>query len=232
MTFRPLHNPLACAALWAVLVGPAQAAAANATPCQAASGSAVATSPTWRGSPLHVAIRNNEVDGVSQLLDRAADPNEKDSLGNPPLIAALSPSVLLEPLVSADARGRAGEIQREQAARIRIVGELLRAGANPGLAGPRGMTPLIALAQWGFAAADDVRLVGEMAARKAPLDSQNEDGDTALIVAARRGKADVVKALVDRGAATGLTNCRGQSAAAAAEAANHPGIVRTLIGSR
>jgi ankyrin repeat protein len=232
MTFRPLLNALVCVAVWTALVVPSRAGAANATPCQAASASPAAASPTWRGSPLHVAIRNNDAAGVSQLLDRAADPNEKDTLGNPPLIAALSPSVLFEPLVSGDARGRAGEVQREQAARIRIVSQLLRAGASPGLAGPRGMTPLIALAQWGFTSSDDVRLVGEMAARGAPLDAQNEDGDTAMIVAARRGKADVVKALVDRGAATGVTNCRGESAAAAAAAGAHSAIVRILTRSR
>ena len=190
----------------------------------------MAVPQVWRGSPLHAAIRNNDVVGVSQLLQRDADPNEKDTLGNTPLIAALSPSALLEPLPTDDPSGRRAEIQREHAARIRMIADLLRAGANPSLAGSRGMTPLIALAHWGYTSTADLRLLDDLVARGAKLDAQNDDGDTALIVAARRGKVEMVQALLKRGASATLTNCAGQTPAAAG--AKHPAVVRILSGNR
>ena len=51
---------------------------------------------------------------------------------------------------------------------------------------------------------------------KAYLNAQDLCGDTALIVASRCGKVNVVRALLAKGAVMGLKNDRGQDAASAA----------------
>jgi hypothetical protein len=77
----------------------------------------------WKGTPLHDAIRRNDA-GAAQRSITAATVNERDSFGNPPLVAALTPAASLEPagVLSADkARAR---IQAENNTRQAIVSAL------------------------------------------------------------------------------------------------------------
>ena len=212
----------ACAAPDAAL--PPTAAQA---PCTPLPDPAAALPGEWSGNALHQAIRAANVAAAGQAIDNRADLDQTDSHGNTPLIAALTPSQLLEPLTAGQDRARAA-IAREGRARIAIVNRLLAAGANPNAAGAYGATALTTLAQWGFSTADDVRLAGDLMRRGARVDAQDQAGDTALIIAARRGKREVVEALLKGGASRTVQNCQGQTAAAAAARGRQDAIAQLL----
>ena len=80
--------------------------------------------------------------------------------------------------------------------RTEIVEYLLRKGAKVNQPGALGQTPLH------FACQGDVKQIFDllMNERSINLDAKDEEGDTPLIVAARNGKVDYIKALVAKGA--------------------------------
>src|SRR6185295_7996333 len=83
----------------------------------------------WTGTALHRAIQHNDVKAARRLMN-AATVNERDSLGNTPLVAALTPSVLLEPAGIVGARQRRAQIESESRARQAIAFSLLTKGAS------------------------------------------------------------------------------------------------------
>ena len=86
--------------------------------------------------------------------------------------------------------------------RAEIVEMLLNKGANAGEKGALNQTPLH------YACQSNITQIFDMiiASKDVDIDAQDDDGDTALIISARRGKLQYVKTLVEKGAKLDLQN--------------------------
>ena len=152
----------------------------------------------------------------------------RDSFGNTPLLAALSPSSALEPQGVMNSPAARARIQRENSARQAIVSALLTQKASVNLSGPEGVQPLMRLAAWGFSAEADRSLATRMLALGASINARDDSGTTALMFAARRGKDGLVKLLLSRGADPALKNCHDEDAASLAEHGGFARLARVL----
>jgi len=102
---------------------------------------------------------------------------------------------------------------------------LLRAGSKAKTANRFGATPLsLAVLNGNGVVVDEILKAGEN-----PNAVISEEGDTALMAAARTGKVDAVKALLDRGANVNGTNPRGQTPLMWAAAEKNAAVVKYLI---
>ena len=77
-----------------------------------------------------------------------------------------------------------------------------------------------------------VSTVNALVALGCPVDAQDAEGDTPLIVAARIGLVDLVAALVQSNSRTDLRNRKGQTALEVAQANGHDTVVSLLRGGR
>ena len=86
--------------------------------------------------------------------------------------------------------------------RTEIVEMLLNKGANAGDKGALSQTPLH------YACQSNITQIFDMiiASKDVDINAQDDDGDTALIISARRGKMQYIKALVEKGALLDLQN--------------------------
>ena len=181
----------------------------------------------WKGTPLHEAIRRNDAAAAQRLMTAAAL-NQRDSFGNTPLVAALTPAASLEPAgVLSEGKARA-RIQAENTARQAIVAALLAKGAAVNEPGAGGSTPLIQLAGWGYSPATDRRLAGQFLRLGANVIARDDFGTTALMLAARRGKMDLVELLISKGADPKAKNCHGETAASLARSGGYPAVAQRL----
>jgi ankyrin repeat protein len=123
-------------------------------------------------TPLHWAVRANDLPRTRALLTAGADPNAANRYGVTPLsLAATNASA---PLVDA----------------------LLKAGADPAIPLPAGQTILMTAARTG-----NPEVVRMLLARGAdPNARESTQGETALMWAASENHADAVRALVEAGA--------------------------------
>jgi hypothetical protein len=182
----------------------------------------------WQGSDLHKAIARQDLVALRKLLKQKANPNEKDNYGNTPLISAAAP-IIYEP------KHRQPEIirrEREKEARFKIsaVEELLKHGADPNIRGYRGVTPLI-WAAWGwYGRRRTIQFLTLLSAYKADVNLRDEEGLTALMVAARMGRPEIVKLLLDHQADAALTDCEGKTALQIAQSYKRTDVVRILQG--
>jgi ankyrin repeat protein len=181
----------------------------------------------WIGTALHQAIRKNDVNAARRAMN-AATVNERDSLGNTPLIAALTPSASLEPAGVIDPRQAKLRIQAESTARQAIVAALLAAGASVTEPGDAGVRPLMQLSAWGYSPAVDLRLMQQFLRHGADVNARDDSGTTALMLAARRGKKDLVKLLLSKRADPKIKNCHGEDAASLARFGGFVGLAEEL----
>ena len=165
-------------------------------------------------TPLIVAAGEGQVAAVQLLLDRGADVRANTIVDGTALHAAVSAGqtdvvrLLLKRGAVASAKGMSrSETPLHLCATqgdLNIARMLIDAGAPINVRTEQlRETPLMAAAAAGHA--DIVRL---LLANGALMDDRNYQGDTALSLAARRGRDDVVAALVGRGADAG--NALGQ----------------------
>jgi len=125
------------------------------------------------GAALSTAAREGDLARLRSLLDSGADPNQRDSHGNRPLIEAV-------------AAGHA------DAARL-----LIAAGANPNLAALGGRTPLIEAAIGGH-----IEIARLLISAGADLDIAERSAGTALEAAERGGNTELAALLRRSGART------------------------------
>jgi len=162
--------------------------------------------PSSLRTALHWAAWNNNVEVIDLLLSKGASLKIVERVGRPALsLAAASGSVAaIERLVAAkadvNARDEHGGSPILWAAGLgspEAVQALLKAGADPNVQDANGMTPLLWAANVG-----DSRNVAVLAANpNVQIDVVDKiSGENALMRAARNGKVEAVRILLDRGA--------------------------------
>ena len=72
------------------------------------------------------------------------------------------------------------------------------------------------------------RKLYELISRQVPLDTLNNDGDTALIIAVKHGKVRIIKNLLELGASTNILTTAGESALTLAKASGNDELVNLL----
>jgi len=166
----------------------------------------------WSGTPLHEAIRANDVERARRLIS-ASTVNVGDTFGDPPLVYALTPSEVLEPAGVVNETKRHALILAEAKAREAIVSALISGGADVNAAGARGITPLVRLASGGHTPEAELRLAQQLLKAGANVDAPDSFGSTPLLIAAQRRRGDLVRLFLSAGANPNVTNCRGEAAA-------------------
>jgi len=144
-------------------------------------------------SPLYVAAMADNIQLVSELLDKGANPNIPNNDGMTPLyIAAMEGHTqtvveLLnkkaDPNISNN-NGRIPLLESAWGGHTQIASELLKHGADPDVQDSDGKTPLFAAARHGH-----TQTVTELLAHKANPNIPDNDGMTPLFAAAMRGDA-------------------------------------------
>lgn len=124
------------------------------------------------GRPLHRVAGDGNLNLLRTQLEKGADPNQRNSQGETPLLAAAY-------------RHDNGTVVRE----------LLTAGADPNLADDDGNTPLIVCVR-----DQDIDVVRQLLDHGANVNAANREGDTPLTNAACWGSGDVVELLLSKGA--------------------------------
>ena len=82
---------------------------------------------------------------------------------------------------------------------------------------------------WRVAESGEIAQLHELLARGADVNSSNDAGVTALMIAAHHGRLEMVRALTDRGADVNQIDRDGFTAATLAQRAGYEDIVRTLV---
>jgi ankyrin repeat protein len=157
---------------------------------------------TTYSSPMQVAVSNNDIEAVRDLIAKGEDPNVKEeSYGN------------ITPLFTAVENGY-----------TEIAETLLSFGARVNAKDDRKQTPLMRLDE--DATPELVRLLIKHGAK---INSTDAEGNTVLILAAGSVKAEVLQILLDHGAAVNRQNKQGQTALMNAAEADNVESVRALI---
>lgn len=155
----------------------------------------------------------NEIEGLIKiLLEAGADPTLKNDRGETPLdesleCGALITAELLMPHTRAGIISRYGETPLHIAARknyIEIVSKLLKNGEDPGLQDAEGNTPLHLASARGFHQIVSLLVTSSLV----QLEKINDDGLTALQVAAESGFINAVTLLLKAGADLALMTKR------------------------
>lgn len=109
-----------------------------------------------------------------------------------------------------------------------LINLFLTAGADPNALDSQGFTPLMLVAALGTGSSADSALVPVLIKAGAHADRQTTSGMTALHFAARGGQQAVVKALIDHGARTDITDHAGEQPKDLAEQNGHGDLARFI----
>lgn len=168
-----------------------------------AAGAAVDDRNANGGTALMYAVSAGELPMARLLLDAGADPNARARIGWTPLLVGAA---------------------KDRAA---VIAMLLEAGADPSQADAYGWTPLMRAVSAGHAAVVDELLESPLV----DLDAREESGATALHIAAGRGFTDIVRRLLDAGAAATAPDGAGRTPADVARLQGH-GEAEALLKGR
>jgi ankyrin repeat protein len=169
-------------------------------------------------TPLHVAAGSRALACVELLIEHGADVDPKDKNGRTPLHKAVACSdtpetagvirLLLARGASPNAADNNGDASLHHAIKrgpykvdeiLPRIRTLLDAGAKPGAADADGRTPLhTAVARLAGDRLDD--LVALLVKHGADANAKDKDGLTPLHLIARKGKLEIIQALLDAGA--------------------------------
>jgi len=167
--------------------------------------------------PAHFAASLGNVEVLEFLLANGIDKNERDSVGNSPLmwvVASNGREELMDALVDhgVDVNqqnfvGEAALFLSCQMGHPAKVEYLLENGAAVNLQNLDGAFPLHAAAALG-----DLNIIDSVVRYGAHLDAVDHEGDSALIWAVREGKIQAVRHLIKLGADVNVCNEDGESA--------------------
>lgn len=173
-------------------------------------GAVVDSTAGFRWTPLMYAAGNGHTATVQLLLKYGANPNAEDKLQQTPLLLAAQrrQSTACAHIYAAGGRYGTELISAVLAGQVKTVEHMLQNGADPNAAAPHGYTPLMLACTHGSAAMR--RLL--MHAKGVNLNATNEDGNTALILAAQQCNATLLQELISAGADVNLCNNSGYPA--------------------
>jgi ankyrin repeat protein len=186
-------------------------------------------------STLWLAAQRGNEDVVTALIEKGADVNKVDSFGLTPLVAAAEAKywgvvlalVRSNRLANIDAVNREGRTALWLAAMYDCdefaIEELIQAGADVNKDDNSGTAPLGVAATAAIASA--------LLECGAHIHAVNKRGETALWLAARRGREDVVMALVEKGADVNQVDSSGLTPLVAAANADRWFVVLALVRS-
>jgi ankyrin repeat protein len=182
--------------------------------------------PTWKESPLHSAIFNQDIKATKKLLAENAPVDEIAAHGDTALILVLSHRIPEQKPIPLEQRQR--DIFKEEKFRLEAIKELFKHGADVDKKGFGGTTPLIKVARTNYAAEHQLRVLELLIKNKANVNLPDNRGMTALMQASENGKVEVVKFLLKHGADRSLKSCEGQTALMLARSANKVEIIQIL----
>ena len=157
------------------------------------------------GTPLHIAIDEEEHEIVQLLLKNEADIEACDGIGERPMHIA----------------ARRGHLA--------TIAQLREGGASLEVENKHGETPIITAAGTIAAAQNDGETVSVFIKYGAYVNGRTQTGDTALTYAARQGNLGAVKPLIDAGADLHVVNEENDTALHAAIESGNAVIVQTLL---
>lgn len=128
-------------------------------------------------TPLHKAVRSNDIATVQALIEQGADINARNQFGDTPLHVA------------------------PQYGNTQIVDALIKEGADINAKNQNGITPLHRAVIY-----EQPTIAKLLIDQKADVDAQNEFGDTPLHIAVNRGLINLIKILVQGNANTTIKN--------------------------
>lgn len=191
---------------------------------------------------LFAALKKRRYDEALSLIDSGADLNFKNLRGETPLMAFTSLQTndianwIAAHGADPDLCTDAGESPLHRAITVAstdLVKTLLDAGANPNKRDRFGVTPLMltAVMEHGAYAKDHAPDITRLlvAATGIDLDAASENGTTPAMAAAARGKSDVLKALLEAGAAWEVRDYLGLGLLHAAVMADNPDDVLQVL---
>lgn len=189
----------------------------------------------WAGSfeDFFVALRQDNVSQLQDLLRRGFDPNTRDETNLPPLLIALK----AEAFQTADflARQKGMDLDATNAAdenalmlaalkgQTGLVKTLLEHGAQ---VNKPGWAPLHYAATFAGSAGAD--MVAWLLEENAYIDAESPNGSTPLMMAARYGDRRAVTVLLEAGADATLRNQQGLSAIQFAQAAGRTDVAESI----
>jgi cytohesin len=180
---------------------------------------------------LHAASASGSADCVALLVKHGAELDSPDGLGRTPLLLAsragsgAAVGLLLGAGAAADQtdqNGRNALWWALKSAHGELAMQLLEFGV-PALADNEGMGPLH------LAAAADLPDVVERLLPSLQVDEPTQDGNSALLLAARAGALDAAGVLVENGAAVGYRNPLGDTALIIAARSDRLEVARLLL---
>lgn len=174
---------------------------------------------------LHSTVASDRPSRTEMLDNRNRDDNATAPMGEPSPMAVLLLDAGADPDVAND-KGETALFDAINNAHFANVQALLGRGANPNAQNRKGETPIMKAAlapkkssssdRWdqGFKerSRDILRLLVEVSEGSGGIDRKNEDGLTALMLAAREGEDDAVQALIDGGAGLDVRDAHGFTA--------------------
>lgn len=194
--------------------------------------------PTSMRTALHWAAKSNNVEIIDALIKGGADVRVVEKMGRGPLaLAAESGSTaaiqrLLDAHADVNARDEHGGSPILWAAGLgspEAVKLLLDAGADANIQDSNGMTPLM----WAANVGDPKNVAVLASAPKINLDATDKvSGETALMRAARNGKIEAIKILVERGAAVDSKNQQQMTALLFACQTGNMEAVKIIVGNK
>lgn len=88
------------------------------------------------------------------------------------------------------------------------------------------------LAAWGYSPSVDCRLAQQLLDRGANVNAADDSGTTAPMLAARRGKKELVRLLLSKRADPAIRNCHDDDAASLAKFGGFPALAEKLATHR
>jgi uncharacterized protein len=162
-----------------------------------------------------IAVRNDNVAVLQQLLARGFDPNTADEQGQPGLLVAMREDamkvarvLIVHPELQINALNRSGESALMIAAIKGNLDAAKRLVAQGAQVNAPGWSPLHYAA-----AGPEPEIVRWLTSRGAQIDAVSPNGTTPLMMAAQYGSPDNVDVLLEKGADTAVKNGLGLRAA-------------------
>ncbi len=161
-------------------------------------------------APLHLAVKAGYIEGAKLLLSMKANPDILDAKQNTPLLLVVPP-----------------------AHRLEMIKLLLSFKANPALMDAQGNTPLhkAVMQPSGGEYSDAGEIVNTLIQAGAPVNAQNANGDTPLILCARTEHYEYAKSLIDAKADIFKMNQAGENALKIALAKGYTAVDNIVVPS-